>query len=165
MLRSQPDQTSDILNRLINEVEQQSKTINDLTTRIANLENVPTPVGPGEWHQVIPFDPTQMGTEPGWCLANVDAGFGIVDGTFPTARADMESQRANGTLHADVPPPDWIQVPVYVESGTPNGHVVVWDHGVVWSDGAIVQAGLSAWSIIYGWGELCDGHRVVSVNG
>ena len=160
MLRDLPDQTSDILNRLIAKVNSLDTTLKGLDERITALENTPQPVD-YEWHQVIPFDPTQMGTTPGMCLANVDAGFGV-SGTFPSARADMESQRTNGTLHAEMPPPDWLQVPVYVESGTPNGHVVVWDHGVVWSDGSIVQDGLAHYSLIYGWGELVDGNRVVA---
>lgn len=164
MLRSQPDQTSDILNRLIECCNSTDDKLSALEKRIVALETVPKPID-YEWHQVIPFDPTQMGSEPGMCLQNCREGFGIAEGTFPSARVDMESQRANGTLHADMPPPDWIQVPVYVDTGTPNGHVVVWDHGVVWSDGAIVQDGLAHYSLIYGWGELIDGHRVVSVNG
>ena len=74
---------------------------------------------------------------------------------------DMEAQASGGTLHAEMPPPDWLQVPVYVDTGTVNGHVVVWDHGTVWSDGAIVPDGLAHYSTIYGWGELCDNVRVV----
>lgn len=165
MLKTLPDQTTEILNRLMDEVKSIEKSIDALDARITVLENkpAPTPID-REWHQVIEFDPTHMGTTPGMCLANVDAGFGV-SGSFPSARADMESQIANGTLHTDMPPPDWLAVPVYVESGTPNGHVVVWDRGVVWSDGAIVSQGLSNWSTVYGWGELVDGNRVVSRDG
>lgn len=119
----------------------------------------PTPTP--EWTQVRAFNPANMGTTPGWCLRNCRLGFGITSGTFANARADMNSQRANGTLHTDLPPPADIAVPVYCESGTPNGHVVVWDHGTVWSDGAIVKNGLANWRTVYGWGELCDGKRVV----
>lgn len=166
MLKHLPDQTSDILNRLIAEVNAMEKLVSGFDARITALEEKPAPdIIDREWHQVLIFDPTQMGTEPGWCLANVDAGFGITDGTYPTARADMLAQQANGTLHVDMPPPDWLAVPVYVDTGTPNGHVVVWDCGTVWSDGAIVPDGLAHYSVIYGWGELCDGHRVVSKDG
>ena len=165
MLRIQPDQTSDILNRLIVAVNDLEKTVAGFDARITALENKPDPVIPDyEWHQVINFDTSHMGTTRGMCLVNKDAGFGV-SGTFPSARADMESQIANGTLHSEMPPPDWLQVPVYVESGTPNGHVIVWDHGTVWSDGVIVQDGLAHWSTIYGWGELVDGNRVVGRNG
>lgn len=120
----------------------------------------PTPT----WAQVRAFNPANMGTTPGWCLRNCRLGFGIMTGQFASARADMNSQLANGTLHTDLPPPADIAVPVYCESGTPNGHVVVWDHGTVWSDGAIVKNGLANWRTVYGWGELCDGRRVVQHN-
>ena len=119
----------------------------------------PTPAD--EWEQYRNFNPANMGTRAGYCLQNCRLGFGIMTGQFPSARADMNSQRANGTLHTDLPPPANIAVPVYCESGTPNGHVVVWDHGKVYSDGRLITQGLSAWSTVYGWGELCDGRRVV----
>lgn len=119
----------------------------------------PTP--PDEWTQYRNFNPANMGTRAGYCLQNCRLGFGIMTGQFPSARADMNSQRANGTLHTDLPPPANIAVPVYCESGTPNGHVVVWDHGKVYSDGKLIAKGLSAWGTVYGWGELCDGRRVV----
>lgn len=119
----------------------------------------PTP--PDEWTQYRQFNPANMGTRQGYCLQNCRLGFGIMTDQFPSARADMNSQRANGTLHTDLPPPANIAVPVYCESGAPNGHVVVWDHGTVYSDGKIVKKGLSAWATVYGWGELCDGRRVV----
>lgn len=162
MLRQQPDQVSDILGRLIDKVNSLDKTIAEIYAAIEAIEN--EPIKPYyEYHQVLAFDPTHMGTTPGMCLQNCREGFGIPTGTFPNANADMESQMANGTLHSGVPPEN-LQVPVYVESGTPDGHVVVWDRGTVWSDGHIVQAGLSDWQIIYGWGELCDGTRVVHIN-
>lgn len=163
MLRTQPDQTSDILSRLIAEVNSLEKNYKLLDARVTALENKPDPIIPDyEWHQVRQFDPTQMGSDPGWCLRNVDRGFGIMTGTYNSAREDMEAQMAAGTLHAEMPPPDWLQVPVYVESGTPNGHVVVWDRGTVWSDGAIVSQGLAYWDTVYGWGEKCDNVRIVS---
>jgi hypothetical protein len=130
----------------------------------------PTPIVPPapepptpdpEWTQVRAFNPANMGTDPGWCLRNCRLGFGIMTGMMASARADMNSQIQNGTFHTDVPPPANIAVPVYCESGTPNGHVVVWDHGKVWSDGKLITDGLSHWRTVYGWGELCDGRRVV----
>lgn len=160
MLRHQPDQTTEILNRLIARINDLDKTLDDMMKRIVDLENRPEPTIDGGFYQVLPFDPTRMGNTPGLCLQNCREGFGIPTGTFPNARADMESQIANGTLH-DGTPPLMLQVPVYVESGTPAGHVVVWDRGVVWSDGAIVPDGLAHWSVIHGWGELCDGGRVI----
>lgn len=160
MLRQQPDQTSEILNRIIEKINGLDKTLEKMQAQITEIDNRPEPTIDGGFYQVLPFDPTLMGHTSGMCLQNCREGFGITTGTFPSARADMESQMTNGTLH-DGTPPLLLQVPVYVESGTVNGHVVVWDRGVVWSDGSIVSDGLAHWSAIYGWGELCDGVRVV----
>lgn len=171
MYRHLPDQTTEILNRLITEVNENRLTMAEMTNaivvlrqQVADLEKAqpvpPTPTPTGEWSQVLAFNPADMGTVAGECLKNVRLGFGIQTGTFPSAYADMVYQRNNGTLHAEDPPMD-VAVPVYCGSGTPNGHVVAWDHGVVYSDGVLVPEGLNHWSVIYGWGECCDNVRVV----
>ena len=130
-------------------------------TRTGNTSDY-TP--PSQWTQVRTFKLANMGTTPGMCLQNCRLGFGISSGTFATARADMQSQLANGTLHdAKGYPPNYIQVPVYIDTGIPEGHVVVWDKGTVYSDGVLISGGLSYYGLnnIWGWGELCDGARVV----
>ena len=161
MLTYNPDQVTQILNRAIDEINAYSAKIDEaLALAQAAYKKANEPVAPAEWGQIKGFDPTHMGTTVGMCLQNCREGFGIMWGHFNSAREDMQSQAANGTLH-DEEPPAYLQVPVYVESGTPAGHVVVWDRGVVWSDGNIVQDGLAHWSTVYGWGELCDGTRVV----
>ena len=160
MLRSQPDQTAEIINRLIDKVNGLDKTLESMQSDITYLLNKPEPTIDGGFYQVLPFDPTHMGNTPGMCLQNCREGFGIATGTYATAREDMEAQINEGILH-DGTPPMMLQVPVYVESGTPNGHVVVWDRGVVWSDGAIEPEGLAHWPVIHGWGEKCDGTRVI----
>lgn len=122
---------------------------------------------PASWTQVRAFNLANMGTDPGWCLRNCCLGFGITGGGFPNARADMNSQKANGTLHdAKGYPPSDIQVPVYIDTGTADGHVVVWDKGTVYSDGTKITNGLSYYGLnnIWGWGELCGGTRVVQKN-
>jgi LysM repeat protein len=74
----------------------------------------------------------------------------------------MESQRANGTLHPISTLPTNCTVPVYLNTTSPYEHVEVCVNGKTWySDGKIVKA--PAKSIIFGWGELCDGIRVVKV--
>lgn len=108
------------------------------------------------WQQVLPFNLSKMGTKSGWCLQNVRLGFGIDKGTFPSAKADMESQKKNGTLHSDNPPAN-VAVPVYVDSTSKYEHVVVCDKGVYYSDGKRVNKPAKT----FGWGELCDGVRVV----
>ena len=112
--------------------------------------------------QVKTFNPSKMGKRDGLCLMNARLGFGITSGKFPSAKADMESQRANGTLHPISTLPTDCAVPVYLNTTSPYEHVEVCVNGKTWySDGKIVKA--PAKSIIFGWGELCDGVRVVKV--
>ena len=112
--------------------------------------------------QVKTFNPAKMGRRDGWCLMNAREGFGIPNGKFPSAKADMESQRANGTLHPISTLPTNCAVPVYLDTTSPYEHVEVCVNGSTWySDGKIVKAPVA--SKIFGWGELCDGVRVVKV--
>ena len=108
------------------------------------------------WIQILQFDHTKMGTRKGWCEQDAREGFGIPNGTFPSAKADMESQRKNGTLHNELPPSN-VAVPVFVDSTSKYEHVEVCDHGIYWSDGKQVKAPAKT----FGWGELMDGVRVV----
>lgn len=130
----------------------------------------PNPVYPPaiEWTQVRDFYPQDMGTTPGWCLQNCRLGFHIYSGTFQNAVSDMQSQRNNGTLHpfdgATETPPDYIACPVYINiRGVSDGHVCVWDHGTIWNDGYTVPrfTDMGGYIEVWGWGELCDGQRVV----
>ena len=167
MFRNLPDQTTEIINRLIAEVVDSRARLTEMTNaiiylqkQVKNIQPGPTPT-PGSWIQVLQFDPNNMGTTQGWCLKNTREGFGIETGTFGSAREDMESQMANGTLHSGYPPLN-IAVPIYYNNHILEGHVAVWDHGVVFSDG-VQYASINAVETGYmGWGELCDGTRVVS---
>ena len=112
--------------------------------------------------QVKQFIRSKMGKRDGWCLANVAQGFGITKGKFPSAKADMESQRANGTLHPISTIPDNCTVPVYINTSSPYEHVEVCINGSLWlSDGKVVK--VPAKSTVFGWGEFCDGVRVVDI--
>lgn len=110
------------------------------------------------WKQLKEFNPNKMGRRKGYCLQNCDKGFGI-NGNMPSAYADMQSQKRNGTLHTGTPPSN-ISVPVYCDTTSPYEHVVVWHRGVVYEDGAVRARGLAGLKL-YGWGELEDGTRVV----
>lgn len=111
------------------------------------------------WEQVKNFNIRSMGTRAGWCLMNCRLGFGINRGTFASAKADMESQRKNGTLHPLSTLPKNVAVPIYIDTSSPYEHVIVSDKGIYYSDGKKLSSlnGLK----VFGWGELCDGVRVV----
>ena len=108
------------------------------------------------WQQELNFNINKMGTKKGWCLQNARLGFGIPKGTYASAKADMLAQKSKGTLHP-LPAPTNVAVPVYVDSISVYEHVMVCDHGTYYSDGKKVACP----SKVFGWGELCDGARVV----
>lgn len=108
--------------------------------------------------QVKTFDPNKMGKRKGYCLQNCREGFGISKGTFPSAKADMESQRKNGTLHDISTLPSNVSAPIYVDTTSKYEHVVVHTaDGKYYEDGKESKAPKK----VFGWGELCDGVRVV----
>lgn len=166
MLTQLPDQTTEILNRLIEEVNEHQKESLEITNEILalkkavkNIQPGPTPT-PGDYNQLLQFNLENMGSEIGWCLKNTRLGFGITTGHFTSARADMESQIANGTLHSGTPPMD-ISVPIYYDNIIAEGHVAVWDKGKVYSDKNPYPSIDSVDRGYMGWGEFCDGTRVV----
>lgn len=111
------------------------------------------------WRNTKQFNPSKMGTRRGWCLQNCRLGYGIEKGTYPSAKADMEAQRRNGTLHPMSEIPHNCAVPVYLDTASKYEHVVVDDKGLIWSDGKRLSS-LDGFKI-FGWGEFCDGVRVV----
>lgn len=111
------------------------------------------------WQQVLPFNVNKMGRKTDWCLQNVRLGFGITSGTYPSAKTDMEAQRKNKTLHSFDTIPKNCAVPVYLDTTSQYEHVEVCDHGVWYSDGRKVNVPNA--KLVFGWGEFCDGKRVV----
>lgn len=111
------------------------------------------------YKQIKSFDPQKMGTRKGYCLMNVRLGFGINSGTYPSAKADMEAQIKNGTFHSGQTPPTDISVPVYFDTSSKYEHVMGCDHGIYYSDGKRLSS-IAGWKV-FGWGECCDGVRVV----
>lgn len=109
------------------------------------------------YQQVKNFNPAKMGTQKGWCLQNCRLGFGITTGKYASAKADMNAQKANGTFHTGAVPTN-VAVPVYCDTVSQYEHVVVADHGVWYSDGKKVTPTTFK---VFGWGECCDGQRVV----
>lgn len=112
--------------------------------------------------QVKQANPSKMGRIAHMCLMNTRLAFGITKGTFKSARKDMQSQRANGTLHSFDTIPKDLAVPLYSYANLINGHVGLWYKGTYYSDG--VKKPLPLRALICGWGELCDGARVVKLS-
>ena len=113
------------------------------------------------YEQVRAFYPKEMGKQKGWCLKNCRIGFRIYTGKFASAKADMLSQKKNGTLHPMSTLPSNCAVPVYFDVASQYEHVEVYDKGTWYSDGKKVKA--PNYSTCFGWGELCDGTRVVKL--
>ena len=113
------------------------------------------------YEQVRTFYPREMGTQKGWCLKNARVGFRIYTAKFSSAKADMLSQKKNGTLHPMSTLPANCAVPVYIDTASSAEHVEVCDKGTWYSDGKKVSA--PNYSTCFGWGELCDGTRVVKL--
>lgn len=170
MYRNLPDQTTEILNRLIDEINECDAYKVEITNEILAIKkqlanSQPTPPTPsGDFQQVLAFYPQNMGTTPGMCLQNCRLGFNIQTGTYPSAYADMLAQKNGGTLHEELYPPANVQVPIYIRTGADGQHVVVWDQGTVYSDGVVINDWVSYYGAqnVYGWGELCDDVRVVT---
>lgn len=113
------------------------------------------------YRQVKKFDPAKMGKRKGWCLANVAKGY---EGCYgnpnakESAKADMESQKAAGTLHDISTLPTNVSVPIYVDSTSKYEHVIVHTlEGKYYEDGKECAAPKNT----FGWGEYCNGVRVV----
>ena len=110
--------------------------------------------------QIVPFDLSKMGTEPGWCEKNVRLGYGL-PAKLADAKADMEYNRDNGLLHPMDTLPKKGAVPVFVDTPSANEHIEVSIDGVLYSDGKKVDNPNS--QKYFGWGESCATFRVVEI--
>ena len=110
------------------------------------------------WEQVKSFSPSKMGTKKGMCLQNVRLGFGI-PAKYASAKEDMQANKRAGTLHPISSLPTNVAVPVYIDSTSQYEHIIVSDKGTYYSDG--VKISKDKYKNYFGWGELCDGVRVV----
>ena len=172
MYRNLPDQTTEILNRLIDEANERDAYLIEITNEIIAIKRQlagdgPTPPSPtGEWQQILTFYPGDMGTAEGLCLVNVMDGFHIPvwDSHIGSAYEDMLWNKNNGTLHEELYPPADIAVPIYIRTIGPYHHIVAWDHGVVYDDKVRRDNWVDYFGAqnIWGWGEYCDGVRVVA---
>lgn len=108
------------------------------------------------YEQIKSFYPKEMGTAKGWCLKNCRLGFRVYTGHYASAKSAMQAGKKNGTYH-DGFPPDNVAVPVYTQTTSQYGHVMVYDKGTWWSDGKKVKQ-----PTVLGWDEMMDSVRVVS---
>lgn len=109
------------------------------------------------YEQLLPFYPSEMGKVKGWCLKNCRLGFRIYTARYASAKTAMQAGKKNGTYHDGVPASN-IAVPVYCNTKSANGHVVVCDKGIWWEDGKRINK-----PSVIGWDEMMDGTRVVKV--
>ena len=111
--------------------------------------------------QVLDFNPQKVGKRKGYALHNISLGYCAYKTTFLSARRDAEYQRKTSHLHNLKSLPLDVAVPIYIEMGS-NGHVVVSDHGTIIDSEGIINTlkDLENYNV-YGWGEFCDGHRVI----
>lgn len=114
------------------------------------------------WYQTRNFNVNKMGRKKGMCLQNCRLGFGITSGKYASAKKDMEAQRKAGTLHSINSLPKNLAVPVYVDSNSQYEHIVVYNNGTWYSDGKKISGWKATGHACFGWGELCDGVRVVA---
>ena len=114
-----------------------------------------------DYEQVSSVNIKAMGKKKGWCLQNCRLVFGFTVGKYASAKVDMQSQRAGGTLHSMDTLPTNVVVPVYVDTTSKYEHVVISYYGIFYEDGYRINR--NKYSKYFGWGELCDGRRVVKV--
>ena len=112
------------------------------------------------YEQLKPFYPKDMGTKKGWCLQNVAKGFHIYPSPDPSASAkdDMQHNQKKGTFHkgtSDIPTN--CDVPIYISTSSPDGHIEAYVKGAYYNDGKKV----SNPGLILGWGEWCNGYQIV----
>lgn len=110
------------------------------------------------WKQIVPFDLSKMGTREGYCLQNVRLAYGIPP-KYADAKSAMNASKRAGTFHTDGVPKG-IAVPLFADTGSPYGHVMVCDaNGDVYSDGKYLPTfkGMT----VLGWSETLNDVRIV----
>lgn len=110
------------------------------------------------YKQLIYFNKNEMGAKKGYCLQNVRKGFNLPP-KFESAKADMEFNKNQGTLHNIDTLPENVSVPVYVDTTSKYEHIIVSDRGTFYSDGKKISK--NKYKNYFGWGEYCEGYHVV----
>lgn len=110
------------------------------------------------WKQVRNFNLSKMGKKKGYCLQNVRLAYDIPS-KYVNAKEAMEASKRQGTFHEGLDIPTDVAIPIFAETGSPDGHVMVDDHGAVYSDGAWLPSfkGMR----LLGWSETLNDVRIV----
>lgn len=111
------------------------------------------------WKQIINFDLSKMGKKPNYCLQNVRLAYGIPS-KYADAKSAMNASKKAGTFHDDINNiPTSVSVPIFADTGSPYGHVMVDDKGTVYSDGEWLPSfkGMK----LLGWSETLNDVRIV----
>lgn len=110
------------------------------------------------YEQLKQFYPKEMGTQKGYCLQNCRLGYRIYTGHYASAKAAYNAGLKNGSVHSMNELPSNCAVPVYYESSSKYGHVVVYDRGTWYTDGKKFNADRK---LCLGWDENMDSVPVV----
>lgn len=110
------------------------------------------------WKQVRGFDLSKMGTRAGYCLQNVRLAYDIPP-KYADAKSAMNASKQQGTFHEGLDIPTDVDIPIFADTGSPYGHVMVDAHGTVYSDGKWLPSfkGMT----VLGWSETLNDVRIV----
>ena len=110
------------------------------------------------WKQVRNFDLSKMGTKKNFCLQNVRLSYDIPP-KYADAKSAMNASKKAGTFHDGLDIPTDVAIPIFAETSSPYGHVMVDDHGTVYSDGKWLPSfkGMK----LLGWSETLNDVRIV----
>ena len=110
------------------------------------------------WKQVKNCDINKMGNRPNYCLQNVRIAYDIPP-KYADAKSAMNASKRAGTFHEGLDIPTDVAIPIFAETGSPYGHVMIDYYGDVYSDGVHLTS-LKGMTIL-GWSETLNDVRIV----
>ena len=110
------------------------------------------------WKQVVNCDINKMGTRKDYCLQNVRIAYDIPP-KYADAKSAMNASKQAGTFHEGLDIPTNVAIPIFAETGSPYGHVMIDYYGDVYSDGKHLTS-LKGMTIL-GWSETLNDVRIV----
>ena len=113
------------------------------------------------WKQVVTCHIDQMGNRPNYCLQNVRLAYDIPP-LYADAKSAMNASKHQGTFHEtnnldDIP--NDVAIPIFVDTGSPYGHVMIDYYGRLYSDGS--QTPSLGKGKLLGWSETLNDVRIV----